>query len=232
MRFPPTPTWVALYILLLVTPSVGDSSLRSSLDAWSHDVSALKKGNKDKVYLEDYSPSFLVRHTGAVQQAVRQEPLGACNCDSCVSGTRSPEEQGVSKATYKCQPAIANESLCTSELNPDCGASDLLYTRFCIVYCRPVLKQIQDQCIQIEDHEIEFTKANDCLGQDPHSLTKVEAEEMTREALEAAAAAKVTVRPPAGSQEALREMRRQRQEAEEAVEKAGQSLERIEKLTG
>lgn len=192
---------------------------------------ALEKRNKNAYS----SPSFLDRHTGTIQQHVEQEPLSSCTCDSCESGTRSPEEQGVSKATFKCQPSVVDESqLCTSDnpkLNPKCGATDMLYARFCIVYCRPVRKEIQEQCIQVEDDEIEFTFADDCLGQDPHSLTKVEAEEMKREALEAAAAAKVTARPPEGSQEALKEIKQQRLEAEEAAERAGESLERIKELT-
>jgi len=188
---------------------------------------ALDKRNKNAYS----SPSFLDRHTGTIQQHVEQEPLSSCTCDSCESGTRSPEEQGVSKATFKCQPSVVDESLCTSDLNPNCGATDMLYARFCIVYCRPVRKEIQEQCIQVEDDEIEFTFSDDCLGQDPYSLTKVEVEEMKREALEAAAAAKVTARPPEGSEEALREIKRQRLEAEEAAERAGESLERIKELT-
>jgi len=204
MRFPPASIWVAPYILLLAAPSTGTLTTNDS-------------------------SSFLERRV----LARRQVPYEDCTCDSCVSALRSPEEQGVSQATHKCQPAIVEESLCKSQLDPDCGPSDLLYTRFCIVYCRPILKGVQDQCIQIEDHELEFTKGgDDCLGQDPHSLTKVESDMMTRTALEAAAASKVTAGPPAGSQEALREIKRQRLEAQGAAEKAGQSLERIEKLAG
>jgi len=119
--------------------------------------------------------------------------------------------------------------MCTSEMNDECGATDIQYTRFCIVYCRPVLKKLFQQCIDIQRKELDFTESDDCLGRDPHLLTKVESDQLTAESIRAAASAESPDNMVAT--DAMKKAKKAMNSAKRSADGAQESFDRLAKLT-
>lgn len=174
-------------------------------------------------------PAFATRLLRGRKKKQNTADLKTCDCGNCESALRNKEEQGSSKATYKCQPVIGNDAMCSTEINEECGETDLQYTRFCVVYCRPVLKKLFQQCIDIQRKELDFTESDDCLGRDPHLLTKVESDQLTAESIRAAASAE----SPDGmvATEAMKKAKRAMNSAKRSAEDAKESFDRLAKLT-
>eukprot|EP00397_Hematodinium_sp_SG-2012_P055383 GEMP01067544.1.p1 GENE.GEMP01067544.1~~GEMP01067544.1.p1 ORF type:complete len:123 (+),score=16.32 GEMP01067544.1:300-668(+) len=110
-----------------------------------------------------------------------------------------------------------------------------IYSRFCIVYCRPILTELRQQCIAIERWELTLTTSDsgDCLGNDPHLPSKSQVEALAREeVLQASKSSQTLPVPPPGGDKALRVIRAARQDAERGLEDSRTALRGIKEQLG